>query len=182
MPTPSSSDAAFRDVTPDQLRAWMERGEAVLVDVREGFEHAAERIDGSHHHPLSSFDVTLVPKGDPGHRIVFHCKSGRRSADAAGRFAPHADAEVYQLEGGIESWKAAGLPTQRSARAPRIDVIRQVQITAGVLMLLAIVLGALVSPWFLALGAFVAAGQVFAGVTGWCGMAMVMASMPWNRA
>jgi len=42
-------------------------------------------------------------------------------------------------------------------------------------------LGALVHPGFYALSAFVGAGLLFAGLTDWCGMAMLLAKMPWNR-
>jgi hypothetical protein len=56
-----------------------------------------------------------------------------------------------------------------------------VQITAGSLVVLGVVLGLMVQPAFLGLSAFVGAGLVFAGTTGWCGMAKLLAMMPWNR-
>jgi hypothetical protein len=46
---------------------------------------------------------------------------------------------------------------------------------------LGVALGALVSPTFYALAGFVGAGLMFAGATGFCGMARVFAAMPWNR-
>ena len=48
-------------------------------------------------------------------------------------------------------------------------------------MLGGVALGVWVAPAFLALSAFVGAGLVFAGTTGWCGMAKLLAIMPWNR-
>ncbi|WP_420561918.1 YgaP family membrane protein [Tepidicaulis sp.] len=62
-----------------------------------------------------------------------------------------------------------------------MEVNRQVQITAGALVLSGIVLGAAVSPAFYLLSAFVGAGLMMAGITGWCGMARLLAVMPWNR-
>jgi predicted branched-subunit amino acid permease len=59
--------------------------------------------------------------------------------------------------------------------------MRQVQIGAGSLVLIGIILGTLVAPGFYALSAFVGAGLVFAGTTGFCGMAHLLARMPWNR-
>ena len=59
--------------------------------------------------------------------------------------------------------------------------MRQVQIVAGSLVVLGVVLGLLVAPSFFALSAYVGAGLVFAGSTGWCGMAKLLAVMPWNR-
>lgn len=60
--------------------------------------------------------------------------------------------------------------------------MRQVQITTGLLILTGVVLGWFVNPAFYALSAFVGAGLTFAGATGWCGMAMLLKAMPWNRA
>lgn len=45
------------------------------------------------------------------------------------------------------------------------------QMTAGGLVLAGVLLGAFVSPWFLTLSAFVGTGLMFAGASGWCGMA-----------
>ncbi len=169
------------DVSPEQLESWIASGEAVLVDVREGFEHEAERIAQSRHFPLSTFDPDKVRQACADKRVVFHCRSGKRSADACERFAQEGS-ETYHLQGGIEAWKASGRATERSASAPRIDVMRQVQMTAGSLVLLGIILGMYVSPWLLWLSAFVGAGLIFAGATGWCGMAMILSRMPWNRS
>jgi hypothetical protein len=59
--------------------------------------------------------------------------------------------------------------------------MRQVQIGAGTLVLLGVVLGFAVSPIAYGLSAFVGAGLLVAGTTGWCGMAKLLAVMPWNR-
>ena len=66
-------------------------------------------------------------------------------------------------------------------KAP-LPIMRQVQIAAGSLVLLGIVLAVLVSPWFMALSAFVGAGLIVAGITGFCGMANLLLHMPWNRS
>jgi hypothetical protein len=49
------------------------------------------------------------------------------------------------------------------------------------LILLGVILGALVHPAFYALAGFVGASLLFAGVTGWCGMATCLAKLPYNR-
>lgn len=84
------------------------------------------------------------------------------------------------LAGGIEAWKKAGLPTTVDRKQP-IEIGRQVQIAAGSLVLAGVVLGALVSPGFYLLSAFVGAGLAFAGISGNCGMTRLFALMPWNR-
>ena len=68
-----------------------------------------------------------------------------------------------------------------SDRKQPIEIMRQVQITAGSLVVIGVVLAFTVAPAFIALSAFVGAGLVFAGVSGWCGMAKLLALMPWNR-
>ena len=83
-------------------------------------------------------------------------------------------------EGGIEAWKKAGLPIARDRSQP-IEIQRQVMIAAGSLVLLGVLLGRFVAPELYALPALVGAGLTFAGITGWCGMAKLLALMPWNR-
>ena len=79
------------------------------------------------------------------------------------------------------AWKAAGLPVLRDHRKP-IEMMGQVQIAAGSLVLIGVGLGATVNPNFYALSGFVGAGLVFAGATGACGMARLLALAPWNKA
>ncbi|GAB5495651.1 MAG: rhodanese family protein [Phycisphaerales bacterium] len=176
-----SENGGISAVPPKLLQTWLESNEAVLVDVREDFEHAEERITGSVLHPLSKFDAAELRDEHAGKRIVFHCRSGKRSHDAASRFGGDSES-AFHMAGGIDAWKAAGLPTLRPQGAPRIPVMRQVQITAGALVSTGVVLGVAVSPWFLAISAFVGCGLMFAGFTGWCGMAKLLAVMPWNKS
>jgi rhodanese-related sulfurtransferase len=111
---------------------------------------------------------------------VFHCKSGMRTQANAARLIAKGFREAYFLDGGIEAWKAAGLPVHSNRKAP-LEIMRQVQIAAGALILLGVILGALINPAFFLLSGFVGAGLLFAGVTGWCGMALLLKTMPWNR-
>lgn len=149
---------------------------AVLIDIRGADEYAREHIAGARNEPV---DRLSVIGGNP-RQIIFHCKSGNRTAANAGKLAEAADCDSFILEGGIEAWKQVGLPVARDARQP-IELQRQVQIAAGSLVLLGLVLSQFVAPGFLGLSAFVGAGLVFAGVSGWCGMAKLFALMPWNR-
>ncbi len=88
--------------------------------------------------------------------------------------------EAYILEGGLDAWKRAGLPVQIDPGQP-LELSRQVQIVAGGLVLAGTIAGAWLSPWFLLLPGFVGAGLVFAGLSGFCGLARVLMRMPWNR-
>ncbi len=150
---------------------------AVLVDIREADEHARERVPGARHNPLSRLAAVEAPADKA---VIFHCRSGARTEANAQRLAGAAACQAYILEGGLEAWKKAGLPVAIDPRQP-IEIMRQVQIVAGSLVLLGVVLGLWLTPAFFGLSAFVGAGLAFAGVSGWCGMARLLAIMPWNR-
>lgn len=169
----------LKTISPERA-AELVRAGAVLVDVRDADEHARERIPGARHHALTSIDRDS-PARSGDDVLIFHCRSGARTMGNAARLAAAAeDCEVYILDGGLEAWKKAGLPVALDRSQP-IDIIRQVQIAAGSLVLLGVVFGALVAPAFYALSGFVGAGLLFAGVSGFCGMARLLGVMPWNK-
>lgn len=167
-------------ISPARAAEMLRAGDALLVDVREADERARAHIPGSAHLPLSRLAEAelAVQQGRP---VIFHCASGARTAQAAPALAARAQGcEAYVIEGGIAAWRGAGLPVAEDRRAP-LPLMRQVQIVAGSLVVLGVLLGALVAPAFYGLAGFVGAGLVFAGVTGFCGMANLLAVMPWNR-
>jgi rhodanese-related sulfurtransferase len=167
-------------ITPDEAARLLREGGATLVDVREADEHARERIPGARNLPLSRLEEAelAVHQGKP---VLFHCRSGARTAGNADRLAAKAGlCEAYVVEGGLDAWKRAGLPVAEDRRQP-IELMRQVQIAAGSMVVLGVLLGAFVAPGFYLLSGFVGAGLVFAGVTGTCGLARVLRMMPWNR-
>lgn len=168
-------------ITPDRAKQLLADG-AILVDIRETDERARAQIGGSHHRPLSKLDQSGHPLAGAG-PVIFHCKSGGRTAANAPRLRACAgpSREAFVLEGGIESWSKAGLPVIVDRGQP-IELQRQVQIVAGGLGLTGTVLGALVSPTFYFVPAFIGGGLLFAGITGFCGMAKLLIRAPWNRA
>jgi rhodanese-related sulfurtransferase len=97
----------LREVDPQTLKGWLDRGEAILVDVREEDEYARERIAGARHLPLSRLERSAVPH-EPGKALVLQCNSGNRSAKTAARLALPEATRLYHLAGGIQSWKRAG--------------------------------------------------------------------------
>jgi rhodanese-related sulfurtransferase len=170
---------ALKTISPKDAAELVRQG-AVLIDVRDKDEHAREHIPGARHHALSRIDAeTPVQPGED--IVVFHCRSGMRTAGNAARLAAAAeDCQAFILEGGIDAWKKAGLPVSIDRRQP-IELMRQVQIAAGSLVFIGVLLGWFVTPVFYLLSGFVGAGLLFAGVSGFCGMAYVLAAMPWNK-
>lgn len=180
MSATTTENNSLVEVAPNLLATWLESGQAALVDVREDFEHATERIGNEDHCPLSDFNPERLRAMHGDRRLVFYCRTGRRSADAARRFQS-GDGRVFHLAGGIQAWKAAGLKTERLSLGPRVDVLRQTQMVIGTVVLVGVLLGAYVSPWCLILSGFMGAGLIFAGASGTCGMAVMLAKLPWNR-
>lgn len=162
-------------ITPQEAKRLVDQG-AALIDIRGAGEHAREHIPGARNRPLGQ-ELKL----DASTPVVFHCRSGQRTTANAAQLAQAADCEAYILEGGLDAWKRAGFPVAVDRSRP-IDVMRQVQIMAGSLVVLGVVLGFLLRPEFFLLSAFIGGGLIFAGLSGWCGMAKLLDVMPWNRA
>lgn len=166
-------------LSPADVGQRLASGKAVLVDIRDADEYARSHIAGAQSVPLSQIDTAHLSL-TPGADVVFTCRSGTRTGLACDRLAARVEGTAYVLEGGIDGWKRAGLPLAEDRKAP-LEIMRQVQIAAGSLVLLGVLLGFMVSPAFFGLSAFVGAGLTFAGVSGFCGMAKLLMLAPWNQ-
>lgn len=169
----------LQEIDAVTLKKWLYQKQALLIDVREPSEFAAEHIPGAKLMSLSGFDPTIIPHNSD-RKIVLQCQSGRRSTQAAQKMFGLGFEEVYHLRDGLHTWKAAGYPTQVNKDAP-ISMFRQVQIVAGTLVFLGTILGAFVSPWFLIISGFVGCGLVFSGATNTCAMSILLAKLPYNQ-
>jgi len=101
------------DVSLHELKAGLADGSIVLIDVREPNEYMAGHIPGSLLNPLQSFDPDALPAAEAGKRIVFSCRSGRRSITALGlaQQAGRADIRAH-YPGGMLGWEGAGEPVE----------------------------------------------------------------------
>jgi rhodanese-related sulfurtransferase len=168
------SDKMTKTISPEEAQLHIAEG-AVLIDIRDPDEFARVHIPGARNIPLIQ-----LGRIDDAEEVIFHCRSGMRTASNTERLAASVDGSVYLLEGGIEGWRNAGLACREDKSKP-IEIMRQVQIVAGTLVLAGVLLGFLIAPAWIGLAAFVGAGLLMAGITGWCGMAHMLALMPWNR-
>jgi rhodanese-related sulfurtransferase len=174
---PDAAGAGARRLCPQDLADPACRLGLSLIDVREPLEFASGHIAGSRNIPLDRIGRSALPPGP----LLLVCQSGNRSARAVETLLrQHHPAAVADLEGGLTAWQQAGLPLRRRDNAP-LPLMRQVQIAAGSLVLLGLGLSASVAPAWIALSWFVGAGLVFAGLSGSCGLAKLLALMPWNR-
>jgi rhodanese-related sulfurtransferase len=170
---------SLKSISPVEARRLLAEG-ALLVDIREADEHARENIPGAKLLPLSEIKPGHAAGFDGAKAVIFHCLSGARTRANAERLKTLTSCEAYLVEGGLSAWRQAGFPIRVDRKQP-LPIMRQVQIGAGALALTGVVLGYLVSPWLFLISAFVGAGLLQAGVTGWCGMAQLLQAMPWNR-
>jgi rhodanese-related sulfurtransferase len=166
-------------IDPQTVADGLKSGKFHLIDIREADEFAREHIGGAVSIPLSQVERADV-KIEAGRTAVFHCKSGMRTEANCAKLASRIDGDALLLDGGLDGWKKAGLPVRDNAEAP-LPMNRQVQITAGTLVLAGALIGTFIHPAGYALSGLIGAGLIFAGASGWCGMANVLAAMPWNR-
>lgn len=99
----------LNEIEPKAAYAAVQGGDAILIDVREPREYAAERLHGASLHPLSTFDAAALPL-DRTRQVILHCGSGKRSMDALQRCAAAGVPIDTHVRGGMMAWKQAGLP------------------------------------------------------------------------
>lgn len=169
-------------ISPQQLNELKSSGQDVeLIDVRTPVEFREMHIEFARNVPLDRLDAAQLSAERNGsdQPLYVICRSGSRARQACERLLSSGLTNVINVEGGTQAWEQAGLPVVRGQKAVSLE--RQVRIAAGTLVLIGSVLGAFVHPYWIGLAAFVGAGLIFAGITDTCGMAMLLARMPWNQ-
>lgn len=106
----SASEIGLIELEPETVKAMLDSGEAVLVDVREDEEFAEAHIEGSILSPMSDFEVETWPS-IPGKKIIISCLGGVRSAAVARKLIASGQGWAIHLKGGLNAWRDAGLPT-----------------------------------------------------------------------
>ena len=162
-------------VTPQQLREGTAAG-GKLVDVRSAAEFATGHIPGAVNVPMEQVEARTADIGDGP--VVLICEAVARAQIVAGWLTARQPVSV--LAGGTAAWRKSGLPLVSCAPC-RWTLERQVRLTAGLIVLLATLLAVFVGSKWVFLAMFIGAGLTFAGATNICGMAVVLARMPWNR-
>ncbi|MEC8067362.1 MAG: rhodanese family protein [Pseudomonadota bacterium] len=162
-------------------------GEAILIDVREPDEFKAEHIAYALSVPLSSleggFQMLEIPSDKT---ILFQCLKGSRGQMACQRIQGMDSCKnnVMNIEGGIEAWKAAGLPVIGASvtkKTAKISIMRQVQMIVGFLIAFCVLMGFTGMTFAFILAGVFGAALCFAGLSGWCGLAILLSKMPWNK-
>lgn len=166
-------------INAQETKMLLDKDQIVLVDVRTAAEHRSEFIKKSILIPLNELSANNLPT--TAKPIVLHCQSGARSKTGCEKITNENQAlTVYSLDGGIKAWTDAGFPTEKTTTSI-LPLDRQTQLTSGVLILSTIILGTFVNTGFYFATGLIGAGLIFAGLSGWCGMAKLIATMPWNK-
>jgi rhodanese-related sulfurtransferase len=166
----------------NQLHQALENGKRVtLIDVRTPVEHDEMHIPGSKLMPLDRLDPAAVKSASGNaEQCVLICRSGKRAEQAFQKLQAAGCDKLAILDGGILAWEASGFALNRSS-GNRLPLMRQVQLIIGVLVLTGSILALTVDKNFAVIPAFLGAGLTLAGSTGWCGLAILLSKMPWNR-
>jgi len=117
------SEKRLIEIDAETLCRWLASDMAILVDVREEWEFAQDRIPGAVNLPLSKFDIRKLPAED-GRRLVLACAVGRRSAQAAGILLATGHDTATHLRGGMLAWDDAGFETADGPPATAGDAAR----------------------------------------------------------
>lgn len=153
-----------------------------IVDVRSHGEYESVWVLGSELIPLDQLDPEVwgAAAPDASEKVYLMCQAGGRATKAAQKLSAAGVAGCVVVEGGMDAWVAAGLPVERGSSGV-LPLMRQVQIVVGLITATGAALAHYVNPWFGVIPLFMGCGLIFAGVTGFCGLALILARMPWNR-
>ena len=170
----------MKTISPVELQSILKTHPgAAVIDVRTPVEFAEVHVPQARSVPLDELDPgsLQLPKDQP---VYLLCRSGQRATKAAEKFAKEGFTQPVVIAGGTLAWIDAQLPVERSA-VKVISLERQVRITAGAIVFTGVLLAYFVNFHFIWLSGFIGAGLVFAGITDFCGMGLLLAKMPWNR-
>lgn len=168
-------------LSSDEAKKLLDTNEAILIDVREPAEFRSEKIVQATNIPLSKItaqDVQQLMDGDK--RVIMSCRSGKRSLDACNKLIQDVGIDLYTLEGGIMVWQQQGLAVEKST-SKMLPLDRQVQLVISLMILIGLLISYTISSYGLLLPLMAGVGLLNAALTGWCGMAKLLAKMPWNQ-
>lgn len=166
-------------VAPHVLAEHLSRGPIRLLDVRTPAEFESVHIHGAYNVPLDRLAEHAAEIRAIDQPVVLVCASGQRARKAEAALQEAGMRQLHVLDGGMSAWIAAGLPVRRGRE--KMSLERQVRLAAGTLAGAGGLLALAVDPLFALLPAFVGSGLVYSGLTNTCGMALLLARLPYNK-
>jgi rhodanese-related sulfurtransferase len=171
-------------VSPQELNRLLAGGvPAELLDVRTPGEFAAAHVPGARLVPLDQLDAAnfLQQRGESDKPIYVLCQTGGRARRAIDKFQRAGFNGCVLVDGGTQAWIDCGLAVERG-ESRVLPLMRQVQITVGFVSAIGAALALFVDLKFALIPLVMGCGLLFAGLTGYCGLALVLAKMPWNKS
>jgi rhodanese-related sulfurtransferase len=175
---------SLKTIAPQELKELLATGQPIhLIDVRTPAEYTEIHVQGARLIPLDQLDpqkLLAASNGKPPEPIYVICRSGNRARMACEKLIQAGHPNVILVEGGTLACEQAGLPVVRGKRM-LLSIERQTRIAIGLGVLVFSLLGYFVDPAFVFGAAFFGAGLLVAGITDWCGLALLISRMPWNQ-
>ena len=178
-----STSTAPATISTAEFAAVLAKGAACVLDVRTPAKFAECHVASAKLAPLDALDprkATDALKPADGTPIYLLCKGGTRATKAAQQFIAAGIANVCVVTGGTEACVTAGLPVSRGGKAA-IPLDGQVRIAIGALIFLFWLLASTVHYAFGYLTLAMGAALIASGLTGFCGMAILLGKAPWNQ-
>jgi len=171
-----------QNISAKNAHNMLTQGDAILIDVREPDEFKIRHIPYAHSIPLSSVSNMMRFMDIPhDKKIIMQCLAGKRGEQACGIIHGNLKHDIFNIEGGLTAWEDSGLPVIGN-KEPKFSIFRQVQMIMGSLIAFLIFLGFWGLTFMFALAGLFAFALAVAGFTGWCGLALLLNKMPWNKA
>lgn len=170
-------------ISANSFKQQLESGQIKkFLDVRTPVEHAQAHLIESVLIPIDTLANSNVREQFPPEQPIYiMCQGGGRALRAAEQLSSMGYTNCYVVEGGMGSCATAGINIQQSQGAPVLPLVRQVHIIIGFFCTTGGLLSLLVSPLFAWIPLLMGAGLFMAGATGFCGLALLLAKMPWNQ-
>lgn len=169
------SISAFKEVIESEAN----NSTVDFINVCTPAEYKEKHIKGVRSVPLDTLNSS-VDELNKKKTVYIHCRSGNRGRQAIEKLqALGVTAELVNVEGGLLAWEEAGHET--GSHTTRLPIMRQVFIGAGGLILGGVLLTHFINSAFILIPLFVSLGLLVSGITGWCGLALLLGKMPWNK-
>jgi rhodanese-related sulfurtransferase len=170
-------------ITPEGLHHLRCSGDTPeIVDVRTAAEFESAHVPGALSLPLHELNVDafLRQRGESGAPLYVICQSGSRASKAIAQFQRAGFRACVLVTGGMEAWQTSRLPVE--GRPSRIwPLQRQVHLIVGLSAIAGSLLAIAKDPWFALVPLVTGCGLTINGLTGWCGLGLILARMPWNQ-
>ncbi|MBK1833551.1 rhodanese-like domain-containing protein [Roseibacillus ishigakijimensis] len=170
----------MKTLSPTEAHDHLQNTPATALDVRTPAEFSEKHLAEARHIPVDEL-ASRHKELDASQPYCLICQSGPRAERAHRILSEAGFTDLSVLSGGLGAWEEQGLPLERG-ESKTLPLMRQVQLTVGLAVLLFSLLAFFAHPAFALGAAFFGAGLTLAGATGWCGLAILLSNMPWNQS